>query len=507
MTPAPGSTLWLLRHEIKLQWRTTGQKVNNVRVVIAIALFVAQGIAFMMAFGANLLPPMPANLLLLMMSSGALIVFLLMVSTALAAVVQTLYTRGDMDLMLSSPLAPRSIVLVRASAVAVNVCARFGLLILPFANAFGLLVNPRWFVAYLALSCLGMLATAVSLMTALGLFRTLGPRRTRQFAQIFAALIGMAAVVLAQLPNVMNPGPDGIMHQMDNLLAVIAVHGSDSWIWLPARALRGDPLPLVALLALCVGIFALVAHCLADRFLATMVAAGGTGTTSGQNRRKASSRRFRTGTVAVLRRKELRLIARDPWLLTQLTQKMVFVLPLGLMFWKSHIGAVSSAWLVLVLLSGNLAGGLAWLAVSGEDARELVSGAPLRSFDVLRAKIEAALLPVALALLVPIALAWRADAWLGLTLAVGCTGAAMTGVLLHALYPTEGKHSEFNRRAKEGLGMEMAELLLATGWTATAAGMLLHNPLALVGPPLLIALVTTRKLHQWLDQQPTVAMA
>jgi ABC-2 type transport system permease protein len=504
MTPAPGSTLWLLRHEIKLQWRTAGQKVNNARVVIAIALFVAHGIAFMMAFGASLLPPMPANLLLLMVSSGALMVFLLMVSTALAAVVQALYTRGDMDLMLSSPLAPRSIVLVRASAVAVNVCARLGLLILPFANAFGLLVNPRWFVAYLALSCLGMLATAVSLMTALGLFRLLGPRRTRQFAQIFAALIGMAAVILGQLPNLM---PDGTMHQMGSLLAVIAVPGSNSWIWLPARALRGDPLPLVALLALCVGIFALVAHGLADRFLATMVAAGGTGTTSGQNPRKASSRRFRTGTVAVLRRKELRLIARDPWLLTQLMQKMVFVLPLGLMLWKSHIGAVPSAWLVLVLVSGNLAGGLAWLAVSGEDARELVSGAPLRSFDVLRAKIEAALLPVALALLVPIALAWRADAWLSLTLAVGCTGAAITGALLHALYPTEGKRSEFNRRAKGRLGMEMAELLLAAGWAATAAGMLLHNPLALVGPPLLIALVTTRKLLQWLDQQPTVAMA
>ena len=46
---------------------------------------------------------------------------------------------------------------------------------------------------------------------------------------------------------------------------------------------------------------------------------------------------------------------------------------------------------VLVMAAGQLAGGLAWLTISGEDAPDLVATAPMPPAHVTRAKVEAVL--------------------------------------------------------------------------------------------------------------------
>src|SRR5271168_2817207 len=51
---------------------------------------------------------------------------------------------------------------------------------------------------------------------------------------------------------------------------------------------------------------------------------------------------------------------------------------------------------ILVMAAGQLAGGLAWLAISGEDAPDLIATAPLTSAQVVRAKIEAVIGCIAL---------------------------------------------------------------------------------------------------------------
>ena len=51
---------------------------------------------------------------------------------------------------------------------------------------------------------------------------------------------------------------------------------------------------------------------------------------------------------------------------------------------------------VLVMAAGQLAGGLAWLAISGEDAPDLVATAPIPARCIVRAKIEAVTGSVAL---------------------------------------------------------------------------------------------------------------
>ena len=90
---------------------------------------------------------------------------------------------------------------------------------------------------------------------------------------------------------------------------------------------------------------------------------------------------------------------RDPWLASQTLMQMLYLLPPALMLWRAF-GANSGDLVllvpVLVMAAGQLAGGLAWLAISGEDAPDLVATAPVPAGFIIRAKIEAVIGGVAL---------------------------------------------------------------------------------------------------------------
>ncbi|MEZ5825386.1 MAG: hypothetical protein R3C97_11815 [Geminicoccaceae bacterium] len=72
--------------------------------------------------------------------------------------------------------------------------------------------------------------------------------------------------------------------------------------------------------------------------------------------------------------------------------QIFYLLPPAALLWTQFGTANNPGVLVvpvLVMATGQLAGGLAWLTVSGEDAPDLIATAPLQRGRVLRAKIEA----------------------------------------------------------------------------------------------------------------------
>ena len=82
-------------------------------------------------------------------------------------------------------------------------------------------------------------------------------------------------------------------------------------------------------------------------------------------------RSFRMGAGRALRRKELLLIARDPWLLSQVFLQIVYVLPVAviLMHGESTSGSFTlAAGPSIVVIASQLSGAFAWIAISGEDA-------------------------------------------------------------------------------------------------------------------------------------------
>jgi ABC-2 type transport system permease protein len=483
------SIAWLFRWEIKLQWRSFGRR-RRTSAVIGILLLVWQLLALAIAFAIDHadLPALPPALTLAVLSGALFFLTLGMVSTALDAAVQAIYARGDMDLLLSSPFPRSAVILVRLTAIATNVCLGGALLALPLANGFILLGHPVWLAAYIVIPCLGLLATSAGLILTISLFRMLGARLTRLVAQILSALLGITFALTAQLPNLIQ-----VSDKTDFPRLAVDLPAPESWLWWPARGVSGDRAAMAGLIALSVGCFIITALALADRFITSAVAASGVG--SGTRMRASRERPFRTEPLAALRRKEIRLLIRDPWLLTQIARQLIFLLPLTLIVWRTQTGGNSARWLVLVMTAGYMAGGLTWLTLSGEDAIDLLASAPLSSGAILRAKIEAALLPVALFMLIPLAAASWFSLWLGFSLALCCAGSALCCAVLNYLYRAPTKRNQFARRGSDNFVRTLAEMLVGTVWSI-AAYLLIQRSLWAILPAAIALLPMHRALRR-----------
>jgi ABC-2 type transport system permease protein len=499
MSPAPGSLVWLLRHELKLQWRGGGSKIKGIVALVGV-LAAFHLFALFLALAFSNMPAIPRQYVLVGVTGACLVTFLLMLSMGLVAAMQAIYQRGDMTLLLTAPIDPRSIMFVRMGALALNLGLGSCALMLPFANMFAIFVTPIWLFAYVAVPALALVASSASLMGALALFRLLGARRARIFAQIIGAIVGVTAALVGQLPNLMSKESKAMAsHWFGDFVA--ALPASDSWLWLPARAFTGDiAMLLVVVIAAC-GLAALTTVGLADRFIASATAAGGEARTV--HKRAGKTWAFRTDTVSVMRRKELRLLGRDPWLLTQVGQQLVYLAPTLLLIWQKSDSTFG--WLMFVFVAGMLGSALAWLTISGEDAPDLLAAAPIAPASALRAKLEAALLPVVLALLVPAVLAWRIDSWLGITVLACGAASAASGVLLQLSCPAPGKRSEFQKRYKGRVVMGIIELALAATWGLVAFLMLHHTFWALL-PLSLIVVPLGVRLHSRVERRAPALM-
>jgi ABC-2 type transport system permease protein len=189
--------------------------------------------------------------------------------------------------------------------------------------------------------------------------------------------------------------------------------------------------------------------------------------------RAAAARPFRPATIThALRRKEWTLLRRDPWLMSQSLVQILYLLPPALYLWRSFgEGQGLSVVLVplLVMAAGQLSGGLAWLAISGEDAPELVATAPVPRGWVVRAKIEAVLSAVAV-VFAPLLLAFALLAPHEALVTAWFAGlAAASATAIQFWFKTQAKRSHFSRRHTSSRVATFAEAFSSIAWAATAA--------------------------------------
>jgi ABC-2 type transport system permease protein len=472
--PRPGTSLWLLRHELRLFWRSlrSGGKSDG-RLYSAwralgwgalLWLGLHVGVFFLLrATGsASGAPPR-----VLVIAAGAILLatFLFMLSSALKASVEALFDRGDMDLLLSSPLPSRSIFIVKLGSIVVGVAALYLFFLAPFAHVGLVLGQFRWLALYPVLIAMAAIAASLAMLLTLASVRVLGARRTRVVAQVLGAIAGALLFLLSQAGNFMsrsdgaaNPSP------LEKMLNAGGAIDPGSALWLPARAAFGEPVA-VALVALAGLLAAWGTVGLTHRFfvhgLQQAASSGRTAKPPGTIRYRFDRSLFQTIVV-----KEWRLIWRDPHLISQVLLQLLYLLPLCFLIFTKNASQITATGAGLTMLCGSLSAALAWIVLLAEDAPDLLQTAPAKASTVRRAKLAAAVAPVLALVAAPLLwLAVRAPAAGALTAMTVCA-ATLSASLITLWTGQPTTRSEFKTRGKRNIGARLLELCNLLSWAA-----------------------------------------
>ncbi len=475
---ASGTLTWFARHELTLAWRDwaammAGGRTTRERAVTAGTLIF---IALLHLLAYYLVEPVisegivESKATLVMLTGMILLTFSMMMSQAIEQVTRSFYARADLDLILSSPAPAQHLFAIRIASIALAGTALTSLLAAPFINTAAVLDGPRWLSAYAVIATMSALATGVSVMASVALFRTVGAKRTRLIAQIVAAVVGATLLIGIQVAAILFYGNLSRFAVLRSDTLVNAAPGEDSLFWTPARALLGDGTSVMVLAIASLAFLAAVIATYASRLSAQAIATAGIA--EDHHQAAASVRTFRTrSTAQALRRKEWILLRRDPWLASQTLMQILYLLPPALLLWRD-MGADTKVHVilapVLVMAFGQLAGGLAWLAISGEDAPDLVATAPLAKRALIRAKNEAVLAVITVAV-APMLLALSLVSLLGAAAtALGVIAASMSAITIQMWFKVPATRSQFRRRQTASRVSTFAEAFSSIFWAGAA---------------------------------------
>jgi ABC-2 type transport system permease protein len=474
-----GTIAWIARHEGRLAWRdllwmvTAGRRRRAYTVALGFVAFLL----FMHGFAALMLAPYdlgagaPDKRMLVILTGTLVLSWSLMLSQAMEAVTRAFYARADFDLVLSSPLAAQRLFAVRIGAMALTIMLMALALAAPFIDVAAWRGGARWLGAYIVTVVLAAGAVSVAVALTAALFRSIGPERTRLVAQIIAAVIGAAFVIGLQLAAILSYRTMSRFMVLQSDLVIDVTPGTGSILWWPARAVLGEATALIAMLGLGAVVFGATVCIFAPRFAGYVLVAAGVARARKRQNGKAVGFRNRSP-AAALRRKEWTLLWRDPWLVSQTLMQLLYLLPPAFLLWRNFGQGSGTSTLVvpvLIMAAGQLAGALAWLAICGEDAPDLIASAPVPGERVLRAKTEAVMSAaavvfgpfiVALALIAPVA---------ALVACLGIAICAASATSIQIWFRTQARRSYFRRRQTSSRLATFAEALSSCSWAATGA--------------------------------------
>ena len=479
---SPSALSHFIRHEMRLTWRDwswlfsgrRNRSTNRALTGIAVFALILHLIAYIV------LSPFFARGAVFDLTSLAVITvsillsFTMLLSQSLESVTRAFYARDDLDLLLSSPASSRDLFLVRIGMMALASWLMSVLLIAPFINIATLLGGAAWLAGYAVTFAVALLATGAAIMLTLLMFRTIGAQRTRLIAQIVAAVIGAAFLIGLQMVAIVAYGS---MSRFTLFNAdFLSAHAPEmsSVFWWPAHAASGAAGPLSLLLITALGCFAICAYTGAVQFREIVISALGVSEETRKEKRARRPFKMRTTSGALIY-KEIKLIGRDPWLISQTLMQVLYLLPPALMMWvtfgeDTEVAVIIAP--VVVMAVGQLAGGLAWLTISGEDAPDLMATAPVAPRARLTAKVKAVLVIIA-GVLAPLTggLALASHTGAAITF-FGAMTAATCAILIQLWFRSQAKRTLFRRRqvaSKAATFSEAFASILCAGTTAMLA--------------------------------------
>lgn len=509
MSANTASLPWFAAHEFRLQWRdmtgmlTGGSSRRATILLVSTLVFTAvlHWIADVLIrdwAAAGIEPDIGT---LAQLTGSGLLFATMSLSQAMESVTRAYYTRHDLDLILSSPASARRLFAVRTGAIAVTSMIMMALLMSPFINMLVVRDGLHWLAAYPVIAAVSIFTAALAIIITLSLFRLAGPKKTRIIAQILAAIVGAALIVGIQIAVIFSTGSTTNIGSAMSEMFVSVAPAADSLIWIPAHAAMGDFGALVTTVLVATIAFAATVAVAAPSFATLAIAATGLNET---RKPQKTAKHFTGGSQAhMLRRKEWLLLIRDPWLISQSLMQLLYLLPPAALLWLNYGNSGGTLPIVIAIITmaaAQLSGGLAWLTISGEDAHDLVITAPLTARAMLRAKIEAVIVAIAV-LTAPflIAIAFI-DPNVAITGTIGIALAASAAIFIQLMFRVRAKRSQFARRQTSSRIATLVEALTSITW-AGATGLAAVSPfigaIAAIPAILILAVVwlVRRKAH------------
>ena len=477
----PGSLLWFARFEARLAWRdvvammTAGRpgRARTLAFGFGTLLIFLHFVAYLVLHFVNdgIRADVPT---FVMVTSGITLAASAMLAQAMETVTRIFYMRSDLELILTAPVKPARLFAVRIAAMALTSAGMSVLVMGPFINMLAVLGGLQWLGAYGVLIAVSVATTAIAVAFTIVLFKLIGPARTRLVSQIAAAIVGGMFVIGLQVAAMLSTGTMSRLAFLTSPELIAHVPPVDSVLWYPARAAMGDPLALTLVLGLSVALFCAITARYAPHFADFALTASSRAPVAARQKPRTTTFRVHNAATA-LRIKERKLLLRDPWLISQSLMQLLYLIPPAVLLWN-NLGRGSAASIVLVpvliMTAGQLAGGLSWLTISGEDAPDLVTSAPVSASSLLRAKIEVVLQCVGVVLM-PFAFALTLVSPVqALLVMLGSAAASASSTAIQLWFRSQSKRSHFRRRHTSSRIATFSEALVSITWAAAGTAAL-----------------------------------
>lgn len=457
----------ILRNDLRLLWRDLRSGKLQVfanGVFGGIALLAFHALALALFF--NLRQP-PT----LVIENIAWVFFtFLMLGSAMNHAIVVLFERSDFDLLIASPVSPRAILLARLISMTIGAWASAALLLLPALDSAVIALSRRYIAGYFVWALLAAIVASGGIWFSLALVRWLGPRRARMWIQVLAGVLGAMIYLAFQSQNYLPlEYGSAVWRTCARVLATPA-------FLTIARAGRGQPLAFAELATVAALVVALTARQLARIFISGVQEAGARPT----KKRIIGRYHFAQGLRRATFRKDTRLIARDPLLLSQVLPSAMYFLPLVLPFGRGNFSAAVPS--LAVALAANFSAILTAVAVSGDEGWDLIRMSPASNIQLRLAKMAAGMaFPVGLAAVLCVVVAALGRPWLGLIAFIAATGCALGCAWLEVVVVRPTPRQDIVRRqgAQRSWPRSMAQLaLISAGAVGTA---LIARDMALIG--------------------------
>ncbi|MBC8023947.1 MAG: hypothetical protein H7Y14_12550, partial [Burkholderiales bacterium] len=327
--------------------------------------------------------------------------------------------------------------------------------------------------------------------------RAFGARRAKTVAQIAGAFLGAAIFLAMQSFNFLPRETQRGLLAWSRGDAAQSLIGPDSVLWWPFLALMGEPLPFIAVMALCLGVFVLVVIRAERLFLE-----GTRESVTAAPRRAAGRREFRAGLARVVIAKEMRLILRDPRLISQMLMQVLYLLPLFFLLVRKDSTQQLLA-PTIILVASTLAGNLAWMTVSGEEAPDLVGSAPVSRERILWLKVAAAL-AIPLAICAPFLGYYATVSVADFAAFATCLAGTLASCAVVQIWTERpGSGRDLRKRAQASKLVNLVEFFSAGGWAGACYLMMLGSWWALAAMALALIAPATAWLLRRVRGQTT----